>query len=467
MRILLLNPPAFGGRSYVRDVYCAGLAKGSYCWPPLDLVMVSGTLASRHEVQVLDAQAEGLSPASSRRRIREADPEAILFLTSSASRVLDLAFMEDLAGCLPETLLVMMGDLAVTRPLPFLEGHPYLHGALLNHLDPGIVDCFARDGLRPTRNVVVRTRDGLQGWPRTTVEQPRIPPPRHDLFPLDRYRAPWARRRLLTSTTTSDGCPHACGFCTAGLVEYVQRPVEDVLVELSEAYRRGVREVYFQDFLFNADRDRTMELCRALAQELPDLSWCCLSKVGTLDTELLRSMAGAGCHTIQLGLESGSDRVLARMGKGFTVDQTRRTVERCAQTGMRVDAIFMLGYPGESLRELRATIELALELPLHLATFVVLTPSYGTPLVSALREAGLEMDLERAWNDTDRLLPVGTFPGASLRKIRELAERRFFTRPSQCLRLLGGVRSLTELRWLAGEAGRFLLGSLGERRRRS
>ena len=137
-------------------------------------------------------------------------------------------------------------------------------------------------------------------------------------------------------------------------------------------------------------------------------------------------------------------------------------MERCREAGLRVDAIFMLGYPGETEAELRATVELALELPLHLATFVIVTPSHGTPMVEELRSKGMTVDLERPWDDTDNVLPVARFPAASLRELRTVAEGRFFARPSQCLRLLAGVGSLTELRWLAGEAGRFLWRRLGQ-----
>jgi len=62
VKILLLNPPPFDGVTFVRDAYCAGIAKGSYRWAPLDLVMISGTLAQSHDISVLDAGAQGISP---------------------------------------------------------------------------------------------------------------------------------------------------------------------------------------------------------------------------------------------------------------------------------------------------------------------------------------------------------------------------------------------------------------------
>ena len=456
MRILLLHPPAFDGKTYIRDAYCAGLSKGHYSWPPLDLVMISGTLAREHEVAVLDASADQLTPDETARRVERSRPEAVVFLTSSASREVDFPFIARLKTALPTSSFVMMGDLAVTRPAEILEGNSFVDGAVVSYMDPEIAAGFTVEGLRPVRNLACRVDDEIAGDERITLRPARIPTPKHELFPLHRYKAPWARRRPLTSTTTSDGCPYRCTFCTVGLLEYTYRPVEDVVDEVRHIRGSGAREVYFQDFLFTAHRKRTLNLCKALTAEGTDISWCCLSKVNTFDEEVLGAMARAGCHTIQLGLESGDDRILEAMDKGFTIADTREAVRLCRNAGLRVDAIFMLGYPGETEAHIRATIDLAMGLPLHFATFVIVTPGHGMPMVEAIRAAGTRIDLDRPYDDTENVLPLAGIQEDRLKAMRERAERRFFLRPKQMARLLAGVRSGTELVWLVREGMRFL-----------
>ena len=61
MKVLLLNPP--GKRTYIRDYFCSKTTKSNYLFHPIDLVVLSGTIAAQHEVQALDCIAEELSPA--------------------------------------------------------------------------------------------------------------------------------------------------------------------------------------------------------------------------------------------------------------------------------------------------------------------------------------------------------------------------------------------------------------------
>ena len=76
MRVLLLNPP--GERVYIRDYFCSKTTKSNYLFHPIDLVMLSGTVGSRHEIAVLDAIAEDLSIGESRERIERERRSGVL-----------------------------------------------------------------------------------------------------------------------------------------------------------------------------------------------------------------------------------------------------------------------------------------------------------------------------------------------------------------------------------------------------
>ena len=65
MRVLLLNPP--GERTYIRDYLCSKTTKSNYLFHPIDLLVLSGTLASEHETEVLDAVCERLAPDAAER----------------------------------------------------------------------------------------------------------------------------------------------------------------------------------------------------------------------------------------------------------------------------------------------------------------------------------------------------------------------------------------------------------------
>jgi len=167
-------------------------------------------------------------------------------------------------------------------------------------------------------------------------------------------------------------------------------------------------------------------------------------------------MKKAGCHTIELGLESGSDRLLGEMGKGFTVAEAVEAVDFCVNAGIRVNAIFMLGYPGETLEDIESSVDLALKLPLHLVTFVIVTPCYGTKLAESVEADKGEINWDQPYDDSCNILPLSDLDAGNLKRLRNRAERRFYLRPAQVLRLALSTGSITELRWKVMETIWFL-----------
>jgi hypothetical protein len=91
MRVLLLNPP--GKRTYIRDYFCSKTTKSNYLFHPVDLVVLSGTVGSEHEVAVLDAMAERLDPAAASARIAAFAPDVIVALVGSVSWDEDRVFL--------------------------------------------------------------------------------------------------------------------------------------------------------------------------------------------------------------------------------------------------------------------------------------------------------------------------------------------------------------------------------------
>ncbi len=94
MNILLLNPP--GKKLYVRDYYCSKTSKANYIYHPIDLLLLSGILASRHNVDLIDAIVERLSPDNCLNRIANKRPDAIIALTGAVSIKEDIHFFKNL-----------------------------------------------------------------------------------------------------------------------------------------------------------------------------------------------------------------------------------------------------------------------------------------------------------------------------------------------------------------------------------
>jgi len=161
---------------------------------------------------------------------------------------------------------------------------------------------------------------------------------------------------------TARGCPSACHFCSSP--EFWRRKVRfrspHKIVEEMLFVRDTFGLIYFslRDDTFTADRARTIEFCRLLIESRAYLVWNCQSRVNALDEELLVWMKRAGCECIQLGVESGSPRILSQLGKTITPEQVKHTSSMIRNVGINLSIYLITDVPGETEDDLRQTIEL-------------------------------------------------------------------------------------------------------------
>lgn len=148
--------------------------------------------------------------------------------------------------------------------------------------------------------------------------------------------------------------------------------------------RHGVRGIYFLDDNFTIDRDWTLALCAEMAASDLGLKWACQARADAVDENLLAAMRRGGCVQVEYGLESGSRRVLKRLGKTVTPQAALRQVRRTREAGLRVAAYYLLGTPGETRSDLSLTASLARAAGANLNLFYLLSPFPGTALYEEL-----------------------------------------------------------------------------------
>jgi radical SAM superfamily enzyme YgiQ (UPF0313 family) len=233
-----------------------------------------------------------------------------------------------------------------------------------------------------------------------------LPLPRHDLLPLDRYRAPLVGGPY-AFVVTSRGCPGGCRFCIKH-VSYGDsvrfRSSESVLEEIEALVELDVHHVHMYADLFTLNRDHVLGICEEICDRGLDLRWTCNSRVDFVDQEMLQAMAQAGCWMIAWGLESGDERMLRRMRKGTTLTQARQALRWSKDAGIMNWGYFIIGLPGETEASIQTTIEVSKTLPLDLALFHIAAPHPGTPFFFEVLENGWfrpgtqweEVDMDRS-----------------------------------------------------------------------
>ncbi len=444
MRVLLLNPP--GRRTYIRDYFCSKTTKSNYLFHPIDLVVLSGTLAARHELGVLDCMAEQLDVPTALQRIAAFAPAVVVSLVGSVSWEEDRAFLAQLGATGPRVIAI--GDVLQEDSEKRLAEEPWLEAALhvfanqdiVHYLD-GKLESVCEMTVRRSSGAIERIR--VHGKQRGTF---RVPRPRHELFPERGYRFSFARSARFATLLSDYGCPYPCTFCVIGTLGFQTRPVADVLDEIDHLRARGVRELFFMDQTFGVQRERAFELCGALASR-GDLSWTAFTRPDTADDDLLAAMKRAGCHTLILGVESADDALLALYKKGYVADEVRAGFARVKKHGLRSVGTFIIGLPEESEASLERTLDLAFELELDFLSLNMAVPRFGTPFRARMLELGLAQanDLVMDQGGENAFLPTHTLDRGAIEALKRRMVRRFYLRPSYLWRRLRQARSLHEL----------------------
>lgn len=191
---------------------------------------------------------------------------------------------------------------------------------------------------------------------------------------------------LCAMLITSYGCPYNCVFCATRTISghsIVFRPIGDILEEIEFfIHTHGVKNFIFWDDCFLADRKRVIELINNFINRKYNISWKTAAvSAWLLDDDLLENMKKAGCEQITVSVESGSQRVLSEIiRKPLNLDIIEPLVGKCKQLGINIGANFVIGFPGETWDEIRATFAFAEKCNFDIVQFYIATPLPNTDL---------------------------------------------------------------------------------------
>ena len=202
----------------------------------------------------------------------------------------------------------------------------------------------------------------------------------------------------------SRGCAFDCSFCASQNVwgrKVRYRSAKDMAAEMADIHEGfDTRYFSFQDDTFTTSRERIMELMQEIMNtgliSVPGFRWTCNTRPELLDPELIAIMKGAGCAAIAIGIEFGSERMLEKTNKGFTIKDVRNAAKMIKQSGVMLSGQFMFGYPTETVEEMMQTVALADELECESVMVSVATPLPNTPLYREAQELGLIKDIDWA-----------------------------------------------------------------------
>lgn len=401
-KILLLNLPFL--RPVQRDYGCPHGIKAAYCWPPIDLVMFGAAAGAAGEIEYLDCIAGRVGPDEALERVKRANPDIVFSVISSITLENDLRFLVDVKRALPAVSLWASGDLVFFTSGEYPPLDVYLRD-LTNRA--GILELLAQDS---PAGVVGSASGG-------TFSQGIFP---HELLKSYGYCMPYSFCRGITAVLTNYGCPYRCTFCNSNRIPFKRRDMADLLKELEYIKGKGIREVLFRDFTFNASDAE--QLCDEMTARGIDLRWSCWTRMDLVNGRILAKMKQAGCYLVSYGIESCEPWIQEKTGKNLDVPEMREKVAMTRAAGLEVLASVILGFPGE---DPQLTISRIKEIDPDYLAVNLLVPRVGSALANEYGEVSVG-------DGADSLLSGNV----SLTGMRDRLEREFYLRPGKLLRYL-------------------------------
>ena len=179
-------------------------------------------------------------------------------------------------------------------------------------------------------------------------------------FPAREKYDGFMRKTTHVNLSTGRGCPFQCHYCqpTKDILfgkRVRRRTPANVVSELNDVIQKyGVTDFTIDDDTFTFHKRTVLEFCE-VAGPL-GLNWHCQSRTD-IDRETLEAMKDAGCKTVIIGVESGSQRMLDIMNKKNTVEKNELFIRNCHELGIKTWCNMMVGYPGETEEDMKMSLE--------------------------------------------------------------------------------------------------------------
>ncbi len=191
-----------------------------------------------------------------------------------------------------------------------------------------------------------------------------LPFPAWDLVEIDRYRELWHKHHgyFSMNMVTTRGCPFHCNWCAKPIYgqvynshspEYIARQMGELKKKYSPDH------IWFCDDIFGLKPGWTTKFDEAVNSNEVKTPFKCLSRADLLlQEDNISHLASAGCESVWMGAESGSQKILDAMDKGTTVEQIYESTRLLKKLGIKTCFFLQFGYTGETKDEIEQTIQL-------------------------------------------------------------------------------------------------------------
>ncbi len=430
--------------------------------PPTDLMYMAAVAKSEgYECKIIDYTLDELhTTADVIKDISEFHPDYLVLSTTTPTVKKDLAICAEAKRTVPDLKIIAKGAHFLRFDIKALEEFPALDMVVRGEAEWTLREILSGTNIARIQGLTWRKPDETEtvtrNNDRTYLEElDSLPFPARDLVDNNLYVRPDSGK-VQGTIKVARGCPFDCFFCLASAVSGKKvrtRSPENILAEIRECIEKyNIHDFLFWSDIFNVDRKWVMELCNLIINSNLKFIWATNTRTDTIDLEMARLMRKAGCRLVSVGIESGSQELLDKMGKKIDIPQIKEAFRIFKQAGLKSFAYYIVGLPWETRETFEETIRLAIELDSDFANFFTATAFPGTRFFDYALDEGLFQAEDVNKNAADSYDDAYFYPTVishnltkdEIAALHREAVRRFFLRPGYILKSVLQIRTLTE-----------------------
>jgi len=387
VKVLFLNLP---NKDRIVRRFCGSYNSPSFLFPPQELLSCASAIKvwSKADVSVIDAIAEEKSLISVIDIIKDKRPDMVVSMTGVECFDSDVNAIISIKNQMPGIKMVAFGYypsifhqevLDNTNIDYIIKGEPEV---CLSSLVKAIEDGKDQDAIPG----LIRRGSKTSIPPERIGDLDKLPFPDPSLLLTNNYKEMLIQGSIAL-IQSSRGCPFACNYCVTSYGrKVVMRSPENIVSEIEFLIGKGFRTFRFNDDTLILNKARVEKMCELIIQKKLKIRWTCLSRIDTLDQDLLTLMKGAGCKRIYIGVESFSQKILDYYQKGYKSADILQRIELVRRAGIQSSGFMIIGAPVEAADDLAKNKEGLRRSKLDFVIISKLTPYPGTPLFEKLKD---------------------------------------------------------------------------------
>jgi magnesium-protoporphyrin IX monomethyl ester (oxidative) cyclase len=414
LRVCLISPP---------QSYPVRLAEEYQSYFPVGIASLGASIEQLGaQVRLIDCLADpttsvdgdlvwfGTAPAKLAAEIAAFKPHIVGISNAFSMFVTDAIRVADMVKAIDPAIQVVVGGIEASiapNNRRLLETNPTIDVLVKGEGERTFCDLVARFSLQSKTfadlpdvpGILIRDASGAAvetGQRPWIADLDALPMPAYHLLDLDRmYANPhYGKYRLRAPGTrclpihTSRGCPYSCSFCSvhSQVGKLFRRQSPSAVVKHIEHVKRtyGVTHVHFEDDNLTLNPTHTVQLLTAIAPLGITFDTPNGIRADTITPDVARLLRAAGARSVTIAVESGVQEVLTKVvRKALDLEDVRIAASALDEADIPCLAFFIIGFPGESEREVRGTLQFAKELTSQYSTanlLFVANPLPATPL---------------------------------------------------------------------------------------